>query len=124
MPTSRRRKNCAARSASAGSRSPPAEQNVELGRKLAERFHRPKLAKDVARLLALLVCDRDADCYAAPGLRYADPKLQEIEVRELKSGKRRSKITYPDRQRCAAYLVERLDRARSAEEILGWCCRP
>ena len=93
--------------------------NLDLGTKLAERFHRPKLTKDIARLLALLVLDRDADSYAARGLRYVDPRLQEIEVRELKSGKRKEKITYAERQRCAAHLVERLDRARSADEILG-----
>lgn len=93
--------------------------NLDLGAKLAERFHRPKLTKGVARLLALLVFDRDAEAYAARGLRYVDPKLQEIEVKELKSGERKEKISYAERQRCAAYLVERLDRARSAEEILG-----
>jgi hypothetical protein len=93
--------------------------NLDLGTKLAERFHRPRLTKDVARLLALLLFDRDADAYAARGLRYVDPRLHEVEVRELKSGRRREKITYAERQRCAAYLVERLDRARSAEEILG-----
>jgi hypothetical protein len=65
------------------------------------------------------VFDRDADAYAARGLRYVEPKLQDVEVRELKSGARREKVGYADRQRCAAYLVERLDRARSAEEILG-----
>lgn len=93
--------------------------NLDLGAKLAERFHRPKLTKDIARLLALLVFDRDADNYAARALRYMEPKLQDVEVRELKSGQRKEKLSYADRQRCAAHLVERLDRARSAEEILG-----
>lgn len=37
----------------------------------------------------------------------------------LESGKRKEKVSYADRGRCAAYLVERLHRARSAEEILG-----
>jgi len=93
--------------------------NLDLGRKLAERFHRPKLTKDVARLLALLVFDRDADAYAARGLRYVEPKLQDVEVRELKSGERKEKVSYADRGRCAIHLVERLGRARSAEEIVG-----
>jgi Homing endonuclease associated repeat len=65
------------------------------------------------------VFDRDADAYAARGLRYVDTKLQDVEVRELKSGAQREKVGYADRQRCAAYLVGRLDRARSAEEVLG-----
>jgi ParB/RepB/Spo0J family partition protein len=95
------------------------DANLELGRKVAERFHRPKLTKDMARLLALLVLDRDADSYAARGLRYVEPKLQETEVRELKSGARREKVSYADRGRCATYLLERLDRARSADEVLG-----
>jgi len=93
--------------------------NLDLGAKLAERFHRPKPTKDVARLLALLTFDRDADDYAARGLRYVEPKLQDVEVKELKSGKRKEKVGYADRRRCAAHLVERLERARSAEEILG-----
>jgi ParB/RepB/Spo0J family partition protein len=93
--------------------------NLDLGAKLAERFHRPKLTRDIARLLALLVFDRDADAYAARGLRYVEPKLQDVEVKELKSGERKEKVSYADRQRCAGHLVERLDRARSAEEIVG-----
>lgn len=93
--------------------------NLDLGARLARRFHRPKLTKDMARLLALLVLDRDADAYAARGLRYVEPKLQDIEVRELKSGRRKEKVNYADRDGCAAYLVERLRRARSAEEIVG-----
>jgi ParB/RepB/Spo0J family partition protein len=93
--------------------------NLDLGARLGRRFHRPKLTKDMARLLALLVLDRDADAYAARGLRYVEPKLQDTEVRELKSGQRKEKVTYADRDTCAAYLVERLGRARSAEEIVG-----
>lgn len=93
--------------------------NLDLGARLSRRFHRPKLTKDMARLLALLVLDRDADAYAARGLRYVEPKLHDMEVRELKSGQRKEKVTYADRDSCAAYLVERLGRARSAEEIVG-----
>jgi ParB/RepB/Spo0J family partition protein len=93
--------------------------NLDLGVNLIRRFHRPKLTRDVARLLALLVLDRDADSYAARGLRYVDPRLQEIEVRELKSGERKEKVTYADRERCAEHLLDRLDRARSAEEVIG-----
>ena len=93
--------------------------NLDLGARLGRRFHRPKLTKDMARLLALLVLDRDADAYAARGLRYVEPKLQDMEIRELKSGQRKEKVTYADRDTCAAYLLERLGRARSAEEIVG-----
>jgi hypothetical protein len=120
-PTRRRRRSCAARSESASARKEQVAArgaNLDLGTKLAERFHRPRLTKDIARLLALLAFDRDADAYAARGLRYVDPKLQDVEVGDLKSGVRREKVGYADRRRCAAYLVERLDRARSAEEIL------
>ena len=95
------------------------DANLELVRKVVERFHRPKLTKNIARLLALLVIDRDADAYAARGLRYVEPKLQETEIRELKSGARKEKVSYADRGRCATYLLERLDRARSAEEVVG-----
>lgn len=73
----------------------------------------------MARLLPLLVFDRDADAYAARGLRYVEQRLQDVEVKELKSGTRREKVTYAERGRCAAHLVERLDRARSAEEVVG-----
>jgi hypothetical protein len=65
------------------------------------------------------VLDRDGDSYAARGLRYVDPKLQQVEVRELKSGARREKVSYADRTACGKYLIERLERARSAEELLG-----
>jgi len=93
--------------------------NLELGRQLAERFHKPKLTKDLARLVALLAIDGDAESFAARGLRYVDPKLQDVEVRELKSGERKHKTTYADRERCGDYLIDRLGRARSAEEVLG-----
>ena len=60
--------------------------NLELGAKLAERFHAPKLSKQLARLLALLVFEGEGDSIAARGLRYVEPKLQQLEERELKSG--------------------------------------
>lgn len=93
--------------------------NLELGRQLAERFHKPKLTTELARLVALLVLQSDAATWAARGLRYVDPRLQDTAVRELKSGEKRTKITYAARQRCGEELIARLDRAESGEEILG-----
>lgn len=93
--------------------------NLELGRQLTEHFHKPTLTTELARLVALLVLESDAATWAARGLRYVDPRLQDTEVRELKSGEKRTKITYAERRACGEELIARLDRAESGEEILG-----
>lgn len=98
--------------------------NLELGRRLLEGLQAPELTMDVARLLALLVLNRDAGQLAARGLRYVREELQEVEVRELKSGQRRERITYADPSEAEAHLWAWLERAQTAHEVIGRLLQP
>jgi ParB family chromosome partitioning protein len=93
--------------------------NADLGVRLAEAFHRPAFSAEVARLLALLVIDRDAAGLAARGLRYTRPDWQQVERRTLASGETREKIAYPPPHEAEARLREWIAGARAPEEILG-----
>lgn len=94
--------------------------NLDLGAKLAEKLHEPKLTKDAARLLTRLVLRGNEAEYVMRGLRYTDPKLQKVEVTTVKSsGEQREKVTYADRAECATYVEERLKRAKTPEQIIG-----
>ena len=93
--------------------------NLQLGRQLAEKFHEPKLTKDVARLLALCVLDRETSNLAARGLRYVREDWQADQSRTLKSGGHREKIAYPEPYEAEAALWEWFERARSAEQMIG-----
>jgi hypothetical protein len=55
--------------------------------------------------------------WAARGLRYVDPSLHEVEVRDLKAAEHHEKVTYAERR--GDYVIERLERARSPKEVLG-----
>jgi hypothetical protein len=94
--------------------------NLELGRKLvgrrgAKTRREHSLAR--ARALAALVL-ADNDRLAARGLRLVLPQLQEVEVKSLKSGETREKVTYKDTAECEQYLRSRIAEAKSANEIL------
>jgi len=94
--------------------------NLDLGRRLADKFHEPKITKDVARLLALLVFDREPGGLAGRGLRYVREDLQDVETKEIKAtGEQREKVTYLDPVESQEALYESLSKARNAEQILG-----
>ena len=94
--------------------------NLELGRKLvgrrgakARREHSLARAKAVA---AVVLSDNER--LVARGLRLALPQLQEVEVKQLKSGEQRERVTYKEAEDCRAYLANRIAEARSANEVL------
>ncbi len=94
--------------------------NEELGRNLLKRRggagrkqHSLPRAKALA---AILLADNDR--LAASGLRLVLPQLQEVEVKALKSGASRERVSYADPEQCTEYLAKRVEDARSADEVL------
>ncbi|HTT95232.1 MAG TPA: ParB/RepB/Spo0J family partition protein [Solirubrobacterales bacterium] len=95
--------------------------NDELGRNLisrrgkgTRREHGLARAKAIA---AVLLADNPD--LAAAGLRLVLSQLQEVEVKHLKSGARREKVSYGDREQCLAYLTlaNRIEEARTEAEV-------
>ena len=93
--------------------------NLELGRKLYTDAHAPELTMDHARLMALLVFESDPGTLAAGGLALCRDDWQEVEVRELKSGEERTKVSYASPAEAEARLWGWLERARTPQEVLG-----
>jgi ParB/RepB/Spo0J family partition protein len=94
--------------------------NLELGRKLIARRgakSRKEHSLDRARAIAEVIL-HDNPNLAARGLRLVLPQLQEVDVRQLKSGESREKVTYMEAEECDAYLRARIGEAKSANEVL------
>ncbi len=94
--------------------------NLELGRKLIARrgaASRKQHSLTRARALAEVIL-ADNPNLAARGLRLVLPQLQEVEVKQLKSGETREKVTYKDATECEQYLRRRIDEAKSDKEVL------
>jgi len=96
------------------------DANLELGRNLIKRRgSKSRRERSLARAKALAaVVLADNTELAAAGLRLAFPQLQDVEVKRLKSGEPREKVSYANREQCATYLAERIEKARSANEVL------
>ncbi len=67
-------------------------------------------------IAAVLIADNGE--LAARGLRLTLPALQDLEVKVLKSGTKRQKVSYAEREHCTAELARRVDAARSEGEVL------
>ena len=93
--------------------------NLDLGRALYTEAHAPELTMDHARLLALLVFEASAGQLAARGLALCREDWHEVEVKELKSGEQRTKVTYPSPTDAEHQLWSWLERARTPQEVLG-----
>jgi ParB/RepB/Spo0J family partition protein len=96
------------------------DANLELGRNLIKRRgSKSRRERSLARAKALAaVVLADNEELGAAGLRLVFPQLQDVEVKRLKSGEPREKVSYADREQCASYLSERIEKARSANEVL------
>ena len=70
-------------------------------------------AKAVAQILVA-----DNPELAGRGLRLVLPQLQDIEVKELKSGEKRTKVSYADAEQCTEELERRIEAAASADQVL------
>jgi ParB family transcriptional regulator, chromosome partitioning protein len=92
--------------------------NFELGRKLQLRYDAPKITTPLAKLLALLILDGQADKLAGRGLRYTREDWQIVESKEVR-GKTVEKNRYPDGDEAAAQLYASIERARSPEQVIG-----
>ena len=92
--------------------------NFELGRKLQLRYDAPKITTPVAKLLALLILDRDADKLAGRGLRYVREDWQVVEPVESR-GKTVDKARYPEAHEAAEQLYAQIERARTPEQVIG-----
>jgi ParB/RepB/Spo0J family partition protein len=92
--------------------------NFELGRKLQLRYDAPKITTPLAKLLALLVLDGQADKLAGRGLRYVREDWQVIEPKEVR-GKTIDKPRYPHGDEAAAQLYASIERARTPEQVVG-----
>lgn len=56
---------------------------------------------------------------AGAGLRLVRSQLQDVEVKPLKSGGTKEKVSYADREQSNTFLEERIDAARSVNELAG-----
>ena len=92
--------------------------NFELGRKLQLRYDAPKITTPVAKLLALLILDGQADKLAGRGLRYTREDWQVVEPKEVR-GRTVEKARYPHAEEAAAQLYASIDRARTPEQVVG-----
>ena len=94
--------------------------NAELGRNLINRRGKgTRREHGLARakaLAAILLADNEN--LPARGLRLVLPQLQEIEVKQLKSGEEREKVDYAGIPECRTYLENRIEEARSTDEVL------
>jgi ParB/RepB/Spo0J family partition protein len=93
--------------------------NEELGRNLlARRGKATRKQHGLARAKAIAaVVLADNRELAARGLRLVLSQLQEVEVKSLKSGARRQRVSYAEPDQCLSYLENRIAEARSAEEV-------
>ena len=92
--------------------------NFELGRKLQLRYDAPKITTPVAKLLALLILDRDADKLAGRGLRYVREDWQIVEP-FVSRGTTVEKARYPEASEAADALYAAIERARTPEQVIG-----
>ncbi|HXS33142.1 MAG TPA: ParB/RepB/Spo0J family partition protein [Solirubrobacterales bacterium] len=96
------------------------DDNLAIGRALlARRGAKSRKEHSLARAkaVALVVLDNNP-VLAARGLRLAFEQLQKVEVKTLKNGEPRTKVTYSDPAECQEYLANRIEEARSANEVL------
>lgn len=92
--------------------------NFELGRKLQLRYDAPKITTPIAKLLALLILDRDAEKLAGRGLRYAREDWQVVEPKEVR-GETVEKPRFPEASEAAEQLYATIERARTPEQVIG-----
>lgn len=94
--------------------------NESLGAALLKRRGaKSRKAHGLARAKAVAaIVLGDNERLAGSGLRLALSQLQDIEVKTLKSGESREKVSYADAAQSTEYLAKRIESARSADEVL------
>ena len=112
----RKREREKAKAAAAKART----ENEAIGDGLLKRSSKPLSKKDqleTIRLLAKATVKQD-DSLAGLGMRLCFTTWKEIEVKELKSGAKREKVTYLEPREAKERLIESIDNAKSVDEIL------
>jgi ParB/RepB/Spo0J family partition protein len=94
--------------------------NEDLGRNLIQRRgkgsqRQHSLARAKAIAAVVLADNRELP---ARGLRLVLSQLQEVEIKELKSGEQRQKVSYADVDQCRQFLANRIEEARTPNEVL------
>jgi ParB/RepB/Spo0J family partition protein len=94
--------------------------NGELGRNLVKRRGKGtrrehSLARARAVAAVLLAGNQNLP---ARGLRLVLPQLQEVEIKQLKSGGERQKVDYSGIPECQTYVENRVAEAKTADEVL------
>jgi ParB/RepB/Spo0J family partition protein len=94
--------------------------NQDLGRHLVQRRgissqKQHSLARAKAIAAVVLADNREL---SARGLGMVLSQLQEVEVKQLKSGEQREKVSYADTEQCRQYLANRIEKARTPNEVL------
>ena len=95
-------------------------ENEKIGEALLKRSTKalPKREQlETVRLMAKVMV-RQADNLAASGMRLCFASWKEVEIKELKSGAKREKVTYTEPQDAEVRLIESIDNAKSVDEIL------
>jgi ParB/RepB/Spo0J family partition protein len=94
--------------------------NQDLGRNLVLRRGKGSqkqhgLARAKAIAAVVLADNREL---SARGLGLVLSQLQEVEVKQLKSGEQRERVSYADTEQCRQYLANRIEKARTPNEVL------
>ena len=108
------------RQAAAKAKLKAEQKNEKLGLDLQKRrgaatrkAHSLARAKRIARL----VVTQNSEL-AGAGLRLVMPALQSVETKELKSGEKRSKVVYKEASECTAWLLAKIEAAKTPQEVL------
>lgn len=93
--------------------------NEELGIELLKnRTGATRRQNGLARAKAIaLLYIGDNPQLAAAGMRLVSPDFQDVEVKELKSGEKRSKVTYLDPEQCTEEVVRRIKAASTEAQV-------
>ncbi len=93
------------------------ERNLSLGHALFKELHAPAVTVDGMRAVALLLIDYAGADLGRAGWRLVDETVQTVTTRKDGSI---SRVTYPrSMDECRQLLRRRVEKARTAEEILG-----
>jgi ParB/RepB/Spo0J family partition protein len=77
---------------------------------------RKKATLQRAKAAALILIDQNPEL-AGAGLRLVWPSLSQVDTRTLKSGAKRTAVTYADKAQSTETLVKKVMQARSVEEV-------
>lgn len=94
--------------------------NEDIGQKLLKRGTKPLNKKDQLETIRLMakVMVRQGDTLASQGMRLSFTSWKQVEVKELKSGEQREKVTYLEPAEAEGRLLDSIDNAKSVDEIL------